>query len=247
MSQTKGRIPYWATARPKKKTFAQRHGRAFSITGLAIVLMTFVVKDVFQDQLKELQDKMAEAQRAEEIDDQTYASSIDQLKVNMRLTELKNELKARQIGGPTPRSDLPEEVSQVSLALSNEGLHFGNISIALDMLPGNTEALKTRRDELRKKLNALGVEISDTGRQSLEAKAPSPANDILVLLGIIKIASFDFEVIPLQRAVEESAKQIKESAERRYNECTYIGWVLFVAGWILGIGGAIFGWETAAE
>ena len=235
------------TARPRKKTFAQRHGRVFSFAGFAMVLMTFVVKEVFQDQLKELQDKMAEAQHAEEIDDQTYTSSIDQLKVNMRLTELRNQIKALQIGGPTPRSDLPEEVSQVALALSSEHIHFDNVSDALDKLPGNTGALKARRDELRGKLNALETEVNDTATQSLEAKKPNPAYDILVLVGIIKIASFDLEVIPLQSAVAESAKRIKENAGRRYNECTFVGWALFIAGWILGVGGAIFGWKTAAE
>jgi hypothetical protein len=234
-----------AAVRLEQKSFFKRHSRAVSVVGFVIVLLTWAVKEVFQDQLKELRDSISEAQRAEDLGDQRYASSIDQLKVNMRLATLRNQIAAQQIGGPPAKGDLSEEVSEVFLALSNEEIHFNQLSDTLDKLPGNTEALKQERDQLRSKLENTKTEIHDTAAKAVAAKTPNVANDILVMLGIIKIFIFDLEVIPLQEAVAESAKRVKEAAERRYKECTYAGWLLFILGWAFGLGGAIYGWKPA--
>jgi len=65
------------------------------------------------------------------------------VKVNMHLTELKNQMAAQQIGGPPARSNLPEEVSEVFQVSSNEEIHVNQMpGLNIYKLPGSTELLK---------------------------------------------------------------------------------------------------------
>ena len=62
---------------------------------------------------------------------------------------------------------------------------------------------------------------------------------------MFKITAFDINLVDWENAVIATAKNIKESAERRYRFYTALWHILFTAGWILSGAGLLFGWKTA--
>jgi hypothetical protein len=184
----------------KGRPYFKRHGRTFSVLGLLIVLLTYVVKDVFQDKLKELRDSVAEAQRIEEIGDQNDQTILNQVELNLRSRQLNLELTGARIGGPIATGDLQAEVVDTLKVFSAEESRFQRVSKMLDMLPGNTEPLKKQRDELKIKLSTLKNDINKNVTMSLTAKNPNIGADILVVFGVIQVLVFDLELIPLQSA-----------------------------------------------
>jgi len=47
----------------KRAPFLTRHSRLISVLGLVVLLLTFLIQEIFQTQLKGIRDAMVEAQR----------------------------------------------------------------------------------------------------------------------------------------------------------------------------------------
>lgn len=231
----------------KRHSFFKRHNRAFSIVGFVVVLLTFIVKEGFRDKLGELRDSISEAQHIEQLGDLNDQTVLNQVTENLRLRRLRIELMGARIGGPTAVGDLQSEVADTLNVYSTEESRFQRVSDMLDLLPGNTEPLKKRRDELKRQLEVLKDQIYENNKKSLTAKNPNIAADLLVVIGVVQVLVFDLDLIPLQTAVVESAKRVKAAAEDLYDRCAYAVWFFYAIGWLLGLGGSIYGWKTASE
>jgi hypothetical protein len=194
--------------------------------------------------LKDLRDTITEAQDIEKMNGLYDASTLHKVDLDMRLRTIRNQIAGQRIGGTTSRSDIQDEVTDVFQVYAIEKQRFDRVSNMIDKLPGHTETLKAVRDQLGKKLENLNSDIQDTSTKNLVTKDPNVANEILEIIQLIKVLTFDIEFIPLQDAVAKSATNVKEAAQRRYDECSYTWWLLFILGWVLGFGGSIYGKRT---
>jgi sporulation protein YlmC with PRC-barrel domain len=204
------------------------------------MILTFLVKEVFQDQLKEMRDSMAECQHILDMDDESSVSTVQQVNINIRLRQIHDLAVTPQFREANSANDLREEVSDIVVAYSKVSLHFDRISKMLDRLPAQTGVLKMRRDELNRQLTDLNGDIKDTIAKNLTVNKPNVAHHILALAELIRVLCFDLDLIPLETAVIKRAEYLKGSAERLYKLCTYTYWILMAVGFVLGLGGIIY-------
>src|ERR1035437_9339383 len=97
----------------RRQSFFKRHSRAISILGFLIVLLSFVVKEIFQSKLKDLRDTITEAQDIEKMNGLYDASTLHKVDLDMRLRTIRNQIAGQRIGGTTSRSDIQDEVTDV--------------------------------------------------------------------------------------------------------------------------------------
>jgi len=225
----------------KRKPFVKRHCRAFAVIGFLIVLLTFIVKEVYREKLKELRDSIAEAQQIEEAAERDDNVLLDQVQLNIRFRQLSNQVAGARIGGAIPGGDLQSAVADTGQVLTNADQRFNSISDMLDKLPGHTDTLKVKRDELKKKLTDLKLDVNDNISKGLYAKDKGPIAQVLVLTAMIQALVFDIDLVPLQTAVVSSAKKMKVAFEKIYDRYTYTYWALYLIGWGLGLTGLIYG------
>ncbi|MGA3049055.1 MAG: hypothetical protein ABSD67_20640 [Terracidiphilus sp.] len=232
---------------PKHKPLVKTHSRAFAITGLVIVLLTFLVKEVFQEKLKDLRDSIAEAERTEAEASRDDSAVLDGVQMNMRLGEIQNQLAAARIGGTVQGRDLRDEISDTVQVLVNTEQRFDRVSKMLDKLPGNTEALKVKRDGLNHDLADLKNEVADGISKSQSAKSQGPMNHILVLAEMLQVLVFDLKLLPLQMAVTETTKRVGDADEALYDKCNYTYWTLHLIGWGIMLIGVILGMKSPED
>jgi hypothetical protein len=231
----------------KHKPFVKTHSRAFAITGLVIVLLTFLVKEVFQEKLKELHDSITEAQRVEEEANRDDNAVLDGVQMNMRVGQIQNQLAAARIGGTIQGRDLRDEITDTAQVLVNAEQRFDRVSNMLDKLPGNTEALKAKRDELGHNLADLKSEVADGISKSQSAKNQGPMNHVLVIAEMLQVLVFDLKLVPLQAAVAQTAKRERDVDEALYDKCNYTYWILHLIGWGAMAIGVLYGIKSPGE
>jgi hypothetical protein len=101
-----------ALTHPKKESFVRKHSRGFAVVGAVVVLMTFVVKEIFQEKLKEIKDSIAEAQHIEEIAGPDERMSLNEVAVRLKLRQMQTQIAAQRIGGDVPGQDVHEAISE---------------------------------------------------------------------------------------------------------------------------------------
>jgi flagellar hook-basal body complex protein FliE len=75
--------------RAKDRSYLKKHSRALTILGALIVLFTFLVKEVFQEKVKELRDSLSEAERVELEAARNDDSVLADVTLKMRLGNLQ--------------------------------------------------------------------------------------------------------------------------------------------------------------
>ena len=156
-------------------------------------------------------------------------------------------VSAARIGGRLPKSDLQEEAADTIEVLANAQGRLDRVTSTLNELPVRTVSLKAKRDGMAEVLAHLRKEVNDSISLSHSAKKQGPANQILVLAELMKVVTFDMELIPLQEAVAETARRNREKSEAIYDECSYTYWALHLIGWGIGLTGVLFGLKDPSD
>ena len=225
----------------KRAPFLTRHSRLISVLGLVVLLLTFLIQEIFQTQLKGIRDAMVEAQRIEGLADDSAALSQQQVVLNMRLRQIRSFVAPRSAAPAASANDLREEVADLLQVYSAEVEHFDHLSEMLNWLPGRTEPLKKRRDDFRVQLASLGVEVKKKAAEGLAVKEPTAVHHILIITELLQVEAFGLDLIPLEEEVAGTAKNVRVAAERLDRECTYTIWVFYGIGWVLSLCGVVSG------
>jgi hypothetical protein len=224
--------------------FYTRHSRLISVLGPFVLLLTFLVQEIFQNQLKGIRDAMIEAQHVESLADESTTSSQQQVALNMRLRQIRTFVGPQSSKYANSANDMQEEVADLLQIYSAEVQHFDRLSDMLDGFPGRTEALKKQRDDFRAQLANLGVEVKKRAAESLAVKEPTAIHHVLIITELLEVEAFGLDLIPLEEAVVGSAKNVRAAAVKLDHECTYTIWCFYGIGWVLSFGGVISGWEA---
>jgi hypothetical protein len=215
------------------------------MAGIVILFLTYLVQDIFQSQLRGIRDSMIEAQRIEDLGDQVQTSSQQQVLLNSRMRRIRSLLQTDQTAQVNSANDLREEVSDLLQMSSSVDQHFARLSEMLDALPGPTELLKKERDRLRVNLDSVQSDVKKTCVQSLRVTNPIPAHHILVWAEYLRVIVFALDLIPLEGAVVQSAKNLRVKAERLDHICTYALRFFYLLGFVLSFAGVYSEWKAS--
>ena len=157
---------------PEKKTWIQRHARLIAIISAALVLVTFVVKEVFREDAKAFADSVRSAQSsymsAKASSDQKAV--LDQ--INKKLGDRESQSKVPDADGPFVAmvSELTDELEDSTKALKD----IQPLAAKLDEKDGSLAKVQI---EL-KKVDALYIEQGTVYQQSVQALKDHPENTI---------------------------------------------------------------------
>jgi hypothetical protein len=239
---------------------SQKLPRIMTFVGAGIVLATFVVKDVMNEKLKDVNDSLGSAETFYLT--QTYNIFIqDDLayikqEVDLTLSALQNSGK-KQLEGS-------EQMLRTKAQAGNDHLnvvieYVRNLASLIGKLPqesdkaGQANMLLVRCTQLSTELKSLQNRLPEL----LAAINHNPKDP----QAFAKLAEFVKETNPIPgetQSIMDQAKKLTESvvsdlaakkkeSERNYQRTTILSYVLFALGWITGLAGQLFGVNGQTE
>lgn len=211
------------------KRFIHRHDRLLSTLGALIIFFTFLAREGFRDELKELVDSIDAARSV-------FLIRSDNLDIAEQIAHLQASLTANQQYPPIP-SNVLYRFFTASLMSSLD---------LLDKVPHGEEfdreasALAWRRDnwmrEYPRPIDPLpGPIVRDKAKEAAEAAL----NERLWL----EASALDSETWLFGARVVDMARKVEAEKEQRYRTSKRVYFCLFVLGWGLAFIGKIVGVE----
>lgn len=234
--------------RLSEPSFARKHSKALTFLGSALVLLTFIVKDAWRENLKNFVDAADAAQS-------TFLLRSDEQRVDFQLRAIEQRLVQLEA-----KSETKDEVARYRLgAIYDEieiyrqreqgiGVSLDNISSLLDILPSEMLAkrLKTLRDAFsRAKQSRDGLDRELSHDIDKYAGKPIPIEPFMHLSGGVSSYSNDLTAIAngsetLAKDALREVTQEKQQKERYFQWATWASYALYPAGWLLALIGSLY-------
>jgi len=210
----------------------------------ALLLLTYVVKEVLRENLKELQSSLASAEAQ-------FRTELDQSTISLQIFRVQQQMESLRLEKETGPKDLhrdfsaliAQDTSRARQAEAHLDSSLDSVSRLIDKLPSGARDLRKRRDEVRQ-------EVKKTHEQVGELLKPKPEQDVIRLVGV-KIAIVlalvqELPVAVLGDAALTAAQRLQEAAERLVRVCTWATYILFVVGLGLGLYATLGGHKVEA-
>jgi hypothetical protein len=212
------------------KRFLAKPHALLTVLGALVIFITYSVKEVWRDDLK---------QEVDAIDVATNAVSIHQ--DNARLTRQLDELRyAQQNNLPNvknydSRYRLYYFQLELPIQMLRGELHYCDEYIAI--VPPLNEKYHDRLAELRRRVNDAYV---DTKRK-FDALAVLPTSKAFAVdaLGNFSIFGLDDEIAELQYELTQEAEHYKQQDTSKFQLANKISYVLYGFGWAIGLIGRL--------
>ena len=227
------------TAQIHEAELLRRKKRRLIVAGSILVVATFLVKDVFRDRLKELSDTLAATEHIESEAEAKHMLLEQQNALNLA----QREMQAHPAGPLKAPSKLTLQMDANFLWQGHyeASEDIENISALFDKLPQRGEGalrLRSERDDLRRELSEEQARIQKSVTENV---VPSPSNmnhvSMLVLGVLVKL--FQIRVILWGAEVTDAAKNTKGALDRLYGFCTWVFYLLYLAGIAVAAWGAL--------
>lgn len=227
----------------------RRLKRRLIIGGAAVVLATFLVKEVLRDWLKGVSDSIAAARNVESQDQAQTVLLVQQERLSSVQSRLAAALATPQKAATISKINLETEVATLQQLCAQAANDVKDTSALLDKLPQRGEGaryLRGERDEIRQDLENLQNETQKTVTTNL-VPTPSWQNHVSVLIGFLAVGMFELKVALWDIGVASAAKRTKEAADRLYDLCTWLFYFFYGLGVGLGLWGALIGIEVTPD
>src|ERR1017187_7860226 len=112
------RLAMAEAAAVRKKT-RERRGRGLIIAGAVLIILTYTVKEIFREELKDFSESIAAAQIAEDAASTQQIISTRQIAMNMHLRQVQSALAAPQQAEVISKSNLQMELADLSQLYSD--------------------------------------------------------------------------------------------------------------------------------
>jgi hypothetical protein len=143
------------------------HSTTWTLVGAGLVFVTFVVKDIFSEQLKELGDALSDAESVYTIHQDSDLLWIKLAALETQIATLRDKVEsASTAGAETYVNRLHNANSNVRDLMSNAKIWFEQTSRLLERLPSPDESVLAARDE-------VVAEIANVENEVKAMKAPT--------------------------------------------------------------------------
>jgi aldehyde:ferredoxin oxidoreductase len=214
------------------------------LIGFAIVLVTFVVKEIVRDELKRHIDSIDGALKAKAAADTDLSATAREFVVKQKLKLLSDQLTGPQTTGVLSKTSLVEETVELRGLYDSVATNVDRVSDVLETLPKEAKPLRVQREDVRKDLEKAHKHMEETIAQNTVA-IPDAKNHALIILESVQVAIFGLTHEYWEKGVMESAKRWKKVLEARYLLCTWASYFLYVVGLVVAICGKLY--DTAAK
>jgi hypothetical protein len=211
--------------------------RRLTIAFAVIALLTFVFKELLENNLKEMHDSVAKAEEQHETE--TGQTNISAQILN---TQQEIELLKLQDQKYDPKRDsvlITQDIGEAREAETNVDAYFDSVSRLideLDKLPSGAKNLRSARDQTQKSIEQMHQRVDDLLK-------PQTNHDVWRFLQVKVAMGFALiQVIPvavLADAALTRAHRIEEASEALSRICSWITYILGLSALILGLYAAI--------
>jgi hypothetical protein len=225
----------------------RRRRRLLPIIGAGIVLLTFIVKDTWRDQVRGIADAVGQAEQIHFIREDSESL--------MRLTEDIYQ-RVRYPGNQDRDVDLiaSQDSYQVYLVVFRLQQQISRrIDLIKDLIDkvGDQAGHRQQAKELEDRLTVLEGDLEKIGpSESIRTKGEHEIQEVSLpaLTQVRRSTSGLWHAVEsLDSASLKQAKVTKDRMEHWYSVWSAVSLVLFAAGWTLGLIGHVYRVETGAD
>jgi hypothetical protein len=218
------------TRRTKKQraTIAKR----IAVIGAIGLILTFTVKEIVKENLKDLHDSLAQAENRFRTENGQSMLSIQNLNIQEQLENLG--LQADTMSGKTD-SDygvlIAQDTSIANQALAQLNSDFDSVSRLIDALPSWAKGLQQSREQIRDSVTRTNGQV----RQMLEPKPErNAARLVQVKLAAVIALVGNLPVTVLGDAALTAARELQEISEKLIRVCSLLFYIFSLM--LLGLG-----------
>ena len=219
-----------------------RRSRRLMLLGFAIVLVTFVVKEIIRDELKRDIDSIDIALKAKGAADTDFSATANEFTLNQKLKQLSDELTSPKTAGILSTIRLLDETLEVRRLYDIVANNVARVSDVLETLPKEAKPLRVQRDDVRRDLEKVHKHMEEVIAQNT-VPTPDARDHALIMLESVEVAAFGLTHDYWERGVMESAKRWKTVLEARYILCTWASYFLYIVGVVVAVAGKLYDTE----
>jgi hypothetical protein len=231
----------------------KRHSRIATFVGTFIVFATFVVKDIFQERAKDLNDALASAQSS-----YTLLGRFDQEDVTLRNLGIAFTLIEEKVMPATVPKVSFKGVSPILQAATNlsefQRARIENLRTLLEKFPIGTRnqavleiITREMNDYDRRRANVESMEERYEGRSAIKDLSELKAN---IGEGVADLSQaerhLDYGVSSFCKTILEAAHNEQLKREKAYRNWIHFSYGLYCLGWTLGLLGKIYGVDATS-
>jgi hypothetical protein len=209
-----------------------------AIIGIAILFLTYTIKEVWMDNIKNEADSVRSAEALYRIE---LGQSVLWLQ-NLTLIQADRFKEIKQIvSTPLEQNRDYSDVIRHDLVVGSQAL--GDLNSSAGSISRFLDALPPGADDLREQLGQLRPNIEKVNRDVAQTLKPSPENNwkraVDVKLALISVGLTEIPVAFLGDSVLTRADQVKGAAEKLYRIAQRASYFLYVLGLVLGLLGGV--------
>ena len=235
-------MPFVGLPMPRRsKQKKAKVAKAFAIASAVIFLLTFIVREILKDNLKDLHDSLAKAES--EFRNESGQSLISlQILTSQEQAELVRLQEGKRAGKFKATQDfaalIAQDTGRAQEILAGVNSDFDSASRLIDAFPRRARDLRNLREQVRGPLEKMNVEVRETLK-------PTPEHDLSRFLAVkVAMISTLLEAIPIavlgDRALT-SARRLQDASELLISICSGAIYFLGVLGLLLAVYAAIAG------
>jgi hypothetical protein len=234
---------------PRSKKQKARLARSFTIISATALLLIFIVRDVFRENLKDVHDSVAQAETL-------YRIHYGQNDINLRsegetFNTLQNYQYLQQFKNPPPAPDIAELRNRAGESLNEAQDELYLVSELIDALPSSATTAGPTQPDIRKLRDEHRVRI-EREKGSWAAFQPDDGTDSEVRQRMAfhvyeTVYGEHQELIWLGVLSVRAAKHALQVMERRIRICSYVIYILGSVVLLLGVCAAVINLKLESE
>ncbi len=219
--------------------------RILVIVGVLIVGVTFIVKEIFRDQLKDSSDRIGTALASVEKQESVTTSEARLMSLNKQITQLNVLLESIKEGERVTPGQVAEGVTAMTQMYVDASDMVDLVSAVQDALPNQGDILPKQRTKVRDDLGKLQTSLRKIETDNHLVVKPTWKNHADTVVGQLEVLMFEFQAWTWQAAVVAQAEKIRGADDALYRACTWAWYGLAFIGGVVGLIGIFLNSEES--
>ncbi|MGA2608324.1 MAG: hypothetical protein ABSH01_12825 [Terriglobia bacterium] len=220
------------------------HSTTWTLLGAGLVFLTFVVKEIFSEHLKDLGGALNNAESVYTLHQDSDLLWAKLMEMEAQLAALEDKLDpAGPVSGKTVTNRLQNAIKMVGDLMSNSKIWFDQVSRLLERLPSRHKSLRIARDqlatEIKKVEDAVKAAKAASGSTTPGKDSPNQAAGISDKVGevleLVNVTILQVKIAVFTDQVLETVRTAQKRADSQYKWCARTSYLLYAIGWALAL------------
>jgi chromosome segregation ATPase len=214
------------------------HSTTWTLAGAGLVFVTYVVKEIFSEQLKDVSGALSDAESLYTLHQDSDLLWIKLAKVETQVATVRDKVESASTpGAGTWVNRLHNAHENVKDLMTNARIWFEQTSRLVEKLSSRHKGLLLARD-------ALANEIKNVQGEVEKLKLPTtPAEEAAQAALIVKVTTLQIKIGALAEEAQTTVRAAQHRAEIQYKWFTRLSYLLYAMGWGLALYAQLHGEE----